>query len=322
MVRYNIRQIKKKEQRDLQKEDKMRNYVRKITAFVTAIAMTMASGVTVNATGWKQDGRGWWFENTDGTYVSNTWKQVNGIWYSFDSQGYMRTGWFQENGTWYYLDHLGAMQTGWIKENEKWYYMGTDGACFINTKTPDGYMVDVNGAWIDSKDNYDREELNASQEEESKKPSLEEVVEAYKAFIWYDFGMGDGVDNYLFIDLNNDGIPECIRRHYGKSNESGIGVGILTYSEGADYYGNQNCNMLFEDICIPFYYVEGGNAFYSYLGGRDGGERVCFKINDKGKFEFMEYSNSFGEFTEISLKYEDTYRSMDVAYEAYLSKIK
>ena len=194
--------------------------------------------------------------------------------------------------TFYYLDNSGAMRTGWVKENEKWYYMGTDGACFINTKTPDGYMVDVNGAWIDSKDNYDREELNASQEEESKKPSLEEVVEAYKAFIWYDFGMGDGVDNYLFIDLNNDGIPECIRRHYGKSNESGIGVGILTYSEGADYYGNQNCNMLFEDICIPFYYVEGGNAFYSYLGGRDGGERVCFKINDKGKFEFMEYSNS------------------------------
>ena len=93
MVRYNIRQIKKKEQRDLQKEDKMRNYVRKITAFVTAIAMTMASGVTVNATSWKQDGKGWWFENTDGTYVSNAWKQINGKWYAFDNQGYMRTGW-------------------------------------------------------------------------------------------------------------------------------------------------------------------------------------------------------------------------------------
>ena len=302
----------------------MKKYLRMIATFMTAIAMTMASGATVNAAGWKQDGKGWWFENTDGTYVSNTWKQVNGKWYVFDSQGYMRKGWFQENGKWYYLDNSGAMRTGWIKENEKWYYMGADGACFINTKTPDGYMVDANGVWIDSKDNDDKEEVTTNQEKESRKPSLEEVVETYKAFIWYDFGMGDGVDNYLFIDLNNDGIPECIRRHYGKSNEPGIGIGILTYNEGAVYVDNQNCSMLFEDICMPFYYVEGGNAFYSYLGGHVGGEREFFKIADEGGFEYMPgvSEESFGEFTEISLKYEDTYRSIDDAYEAYLSKIK
>lgn len=314
----------------------MRKYVRMITAFITTIAMMMASGVTVNAAGWKQDGKGWWFENTDGTYVSNTWKQVNGKWYAFDRQGYMRTGWFQENGKWYYLDNSGAMQTGWIKENEKWYYMGADGACFINTITPDGYMVDANGVWIDVRDNCDREE--------SKKPSLEEVVEAYKAFIWYDFEycMDDCDDNYLFIDLNNDGIPECIRRHYGKSNELGINVGILTYSEGANYYGNQNCNMLFEEICMPFYYVKGGNIFCNHWSNMT----RFHKIADKGKFELVEqvenndyvsqgewdevlkkeynnYVNSFGfgEFTEISLKYEDTYRSIDAAYEAYLSEI-
>ena len=410
---------------DQQKEDNMRKYIRIITACIAATTMTMASVVTTSAISWKQDGNGWWFENTDGTYVSNAWKQINGKRYVFDNQGYMRTGWFQENGKWYYLDNSGAMrtgwikgnekwyyldnsgamqtgwvkengkwyyldssgtmQTGWVKENGKWYYLAADGVCFINTITPDGYMVDANGAWINSSfflDNYDKyedsnededsdtyeepttsqeeesttdkEEPTTSQDEESKKPSLEEVVKAYRDFIWYGFGMDEGDDNYLFIDLNNDGIPECMRRHNGKSNEPGIRVGILTYSEGAVFEGNQNCSMLFEDICIPFYYVEGGNAFYNYLGGQDGGERVFHKINDKGKFEFMgtawksrddnsyhiekpghvwgnptevskeeydNYINSFGEFTEISLKYEDTYRSIDAAYEAYLSEI-
>ncbi len=413
-----------------------------MTACIAATAMTMASVVTTSATSWKQDGKGWWFENTDGTYVSNAWKQINGKWYAFDNQGYMRTGWFQENGIWYYLDNSGAMRTGWVKENEKWYYLdrsgamqtgwikengkwyylAADGACFINARTPDGYMVDANGVWIDSSfflDNYDRyedsdededsdtyeeptesqeeesttdreepttsqeeesttdreepttsqeeesttdreepttsqeeesttdrEELTTSQEEEStteeesKKPSLEEVVEAYKAFIWYDF-VNVGEQNYIFIDLNDDDIPECVRRPYAKDNSIGIGVGILTYSEEAE--NHVSGLMPGDDMRTPLYYVKGGNVLCNYLSD-DGRYRIFNKINDKGEFEYIgmtelgdsywingtkvskeeydNYINSFGEFTEVSLKYEDTYRSIDAAYEAYLSKIK
>ena len=105
----------------------MRKYLIAVTA-LAATVMTMTSIVTTSAANWKQDSKGWRFKNADGTYVSNTWKQINGKWYAFDNHGYMRIGWFQENRKWYYLDSSGAMQTNWIKENDKWYYLHESGA--------------------------------------------------------------------------------------------------------------------------------------------------------------------------------------------------
>lgn len=59
----------------------------------------------------------------------------------------------------FYFDENGEMLTGWQKlagEDgiERWYYLNPHpdvwfGACFINTITPDGYLVDKNGAWMD-----------------------------------------------------------------------------------------------------------------------------------------------------------------------------
>ena len=41
------------------------------------------------------------------------------------------------------------MKVGWVQTADgKWYYLGADGACYMDTITPDGYRVDVNGAWM------------------------------------------------------------------------------------------------------------------------------------------------------------------------------
>lgn len=61
-----------------------------------------------NIAGWKQDKNGWWYQNSDGTYPINEWKEIEG----------------------------------------KQYYFGSDGYMLSNTKTPDGYKVGVDGACI------------------------------------------------------------------------------------------------------------------------------------------------------------------------------
>ena len=84
------------------------------------------SGTTTSSEGWQQDATGWWWRNADGSYPTSQWKEVNGKWYYFEGSGYMAAN-------------------KWI---DGIYYVGADGAMYVNTTTPDGYQVDVNGAWI------------------------------------------------------------------------------------------------------------------------------------------------------------------------------
>lgn len=68
-----------------------------------------ASGVNQGISVWAQDSKGWWIQNTDGSYLTNAWYQ---------------------------------------NTDGKWYYMGADGYMLTNTTTPDGYKVGADGAWI------------------------------------------------------------------------------------------------------------------------------------------------------------------------------
>lgn len=36
----------------------------------------------------------------------------------------------------------------WISYKNNWYYFNANGDMAVSTITPDGYMVDANGAWI------------------------------------------------------------------------------------------------------------------------------------------------------------------------------
>ena len=61
--------------------------------------------------GWHKDGNGWWFADTENTYLKKTWKVIDHHWYYFDEEGYVLTGWQTIDGKRYYLqegndDHL------------------------------------------------------------------------------------------------------------------------------------------------------------------------------------------------------------------------
>lgn len=74
-----------------------------------AAGMTaMLQTVPVFAAEWKQDEAGWWYQNDDGSYLCDGWNQIDGAWYYFTEAGY----------------------------------------CLLDTVTPDGYIVDASGAWV------------------------------------------------------------------------------------------------------------------------------------------------------------------------------
>jgi hypothetical protein len=73
-------------------------------------ASAPAASQTGSAPVWKQDGKGWWIENPDGSYLMNQWYQS--------------------------------------PESGLWYYMGSDGYMLTNTTTPDGCMVNADGVWV------------------------------------------------------------------------------------------------------------------------------------------------------------------------------
>jgi cysteine-rich secretory protein family./putative cell wall binding repeat len=63
---------------------------------------------------WVSDGNGWWFDNGNGTWPASCWLWVDG-----NQDGQAECYYFQQNG----------------------YIM-------LNSTTPDGYIVDANGAWV------------------------------------------------------------------------------------------------------------------------------------------------------------------------------
>ena len=81
-----------------------------VAAFSSVMAFSAMAGV------WKQDNVGWWYDNGNGTYPSNSWQWIDG----------------DNNGTaeCYYFDRTGYM--------------------LANTTTPDGYQVNASGAWVEN----------------------------------------------------------------------------------------------------------------------------------------------------------------------------
>ena len=81
--------------------------MKKAIAIVIATATMASQAMTAMAAEWKQNEIGYWYQEDNGSYPTNSWKWINGKCYYFDSNGYM----------------------------------------LANTTTPDGYTVDATGAW-------------------------------------------------------------------------------------------------------------------------------------------------------------------------------
>lgn len=119
---------------------------------------------------WTQVGNGKWIFASNRTYtdewayISNpfaTGEQETASWFRFDKDGFMVTGWQKDvDGNTFYLKTTtdgtqGQMLTGWQNIEGTWYYFnsvsdGSKGKLMTNTTTPDGYLVNEKGQWIQS----------------------------------------------------------------------------------------------------------------------------------------------------------------------------
>lgn len=88
--------------------------MKKTVLFLISAAFIVLMSITVFAGTWKQDAKGWWWDNGNGTYPKNCWQWCDG-------------------------NNDGIAEC---------YYFGPEGYCLMNTTTPDGYQVNGNGAWI------------------------------------------------------------------------------------------------------------------------------------------------------------------------------
>lgn len=84
--------------------------MRKRALALMAVLLSGMMSISSYAGEWKQDNVGWWYQNDDGSYPTNSWQEIDG----------------------------------------KQYYFGNDGYMLHDTTTPDGYYVDANGVWDQS----------------------------------------------------------------------------------------------------------------------------------------------------------------------------
>ena len=87
---------------------------KRIIAAGLSCLLVISTSMPAFAGQWKQDNTGWWWQDDDGSYPTSTWRWLDGN----NNDG--------------------------IAES---YYFGADGYILTNTTTPDGYIVNSDGAW-------------------------------------------------------------------------------------------------------------------------------------------------------------------------------
>lgn len=77
--------------------------------------------------------------------MATGWQKIGGTWYYFNASGAMQAGWQKIDGSWYCFAASGAMLHDCWAGN---YYLGPSGAMLTDARTPDGYYVGADGAWV------------------------------------------------------------------------------------------------------------------------------------------------------------------------------
>jgi len=91
-----------------------------------------------------------------GTYHFTITDKEGRTWESEDYQvdedmleSFGKLTWYQEQGVWKLKDFKGMLMTGWQFVDGKWYYLDLKtGKCWMDARTPDGYYVGPDGAWV------------------------------------------------------------------------------------------------------------------------------------------------------------------------------
>lgn len=63
----------------------------------------------VSTLGWNLDATGWWYKDSESTYIKDDVFKIDGYYYIFNTDGYMLTGWQEIGDYWYYFDGDGHM---------------------------------------------------------------------------------------------------------------------------------------------------------------------------------------------------------------------
>ena len=88
--------------------------MKKMLALLLGAALTLTAAAPAFAGMWRSDGKGWWYDNQDGTYIAGGWAWIDG-------------------------NNDGIAEC---------YYFGNDGYLWTDIRTPDGYLVNRDGQWI------------------------------------------------------------------------------------------------------------------------------------------------------------------------------
>ncbi|GAA6292990.1 hypothetical protein F220043C3_14240 [Enterocloster asparagiformis] len=174
----------------------------RLKKWVRIIGLTAVFSVSISFSSlaaWQQDANGWAYQNDDGTYPKEEWKQIDNSWYYFDQNGYRLTGEQKIGFNYYYFDDAGVMASsckiqfsnfiGVYDKGGALLYQ-TDNVEFNHTLEP-GYFSDSTfiNPWADYKitfpDNFEVKYFNSK------------VVENASS-VDFAFGTSDN-HNYLFV---------------------------------------------------------------------------------------------------------------------------
>ncbi len=87
--------------------------MKKIVIAILTTLFTFSMSINTFAAGWQKNSTGWWYDNGNGTWLTNTWEWIDG-------------------------NNDGVAEC---------YYFNNEGYMLENVITPDGYTVNADGAW-------------------------------------------------------------------------------------------------------------------------------------------------------------------------------
>ena len=265
----------------LRRRKNMKNKtIKKALAIGMSVLMLASTVVPISvqaAGGWKQNKTGWWWEEDNGSYPTNSWKNIGGTWYYFDGNGYMVTGWVKLSGGWYYLTESGAMDTGWVQVGSTWYYMNESGVMQADTWIGDNY-VDGSGAWIPGK--------AKTQTGWVKSGNRWWYSHADGSYTTNDWEVING--SWYYFDGSGWMVTGWLKRPSGWYYLTGSGAMATGWVQvGSTWYYMNESGVMQADTWIGDNYVDGSGAWIpgkvkTQAGWVKSGNRWCYRHADGG----------------------------------------
>lgn len=161
----------------------MKNTMKSGKLFAMAALMAVSSVLPTQAASWKQESGIWKWQKDDGSYEKNGWQWLDG----------------NKDGV------------------AECYYFDSNGHMLANTKTPDGYQVNENGAWVENgsvqtKNTKTTTSVSVSADTTVSVPNgnwLKGLGENSNKWWWMNENGSYPTNQWVWLDGNKDGVAEC-----------------------------------------------------------------------------------------------------------------